>query len=58
MITSLKMGSPREPILFDLAHAAGLQTVMYVGKEKLQQVTDASSIDRFVFVNDRLWQSG
>ena len=27
--------------LFDLAHAAGMQTVMYVGKEKLQQVTDA-----------------
>jgi arylsulfatase A-like enzyme len=39
--------------LFDLAHAAGLQTVMYVGKEKLQQVTDASSINRFVYINDR-----
>jgi predicted AlkP superfamily pyrophosphatase or phosphodiesterase len=39
--------------LFDLAHAAGLQTVMYVGKEKLQQVTDATSIDTFVFINDR-----
>lgn len=39
--------------LFDLAHAAGLETVMYVGKEKLQQVTDASSIDRFVWINDR-----
>jgi phosphopentomutase len=39
--------------LFDLVHAAGLQTVMYVGKEKLQQVTDASSIDMFVFINDR-----
>jgi predicted AlkP superfamily pyrophosphatase or phosphodiesterase len=39
--------------LFDIAHAAGLQTVMVVGKEKLQQVTDASSIDKFVYVNDR-----
>lgn len=39
--------------LFDLAHAAGLETVMYVGKEKLQQVTDAASIDRFVWINDR-----
>ena len=39
--------------LFDLTHAAGLQTVMYVGKEKLQQVTDAASIDRFIYINDR-----
>jgi len=39
--------------LFDLAHAAGMQNVMYVGKEKLQQVTNASNIDRFVFINDR-----
>jgi predicted AlkP superfamily pyrophosphatase or phosphodiesterase len=39
--------------LFDLAHAAGLETVMYVGKEKLQQVTDATSIDKFVWINDR-----
>jgi predicted AlkP superfamily pyrophosphatase or phosphodiesterase len=39
--------------LFDLSHAAGLQNVMYVGKEKLRQVTDASNIDRFVFINDR-----
>jgi predicted AlkP superfamily pyrophosphatase or phosphodiesterase len=39
--------------LFDLAYAAGMQNVMYVGKEKLQQVTDASNIDRFVFANDR-----
>jgi predicted AlkP superfamily pyrophosphatase or phosphodiesterase len=39
--------------LFDLAHAAGLQTVMYVGKEKLRQVTEPSSTDTFVFINDR-----
>ena len=46
-------GVARGTDLFDLAHAAGLQTVMYVGKEKLQQVTDAASIDRFVYINDR-----
>jgi predicted AlkP superfamily pyrophosphatase or phosphodiesterase len=39
--------------LFDLSHAAGMQNVMYVGKEKLRQVTDASNIDKFVFINDR-----
>ncbi|MCJ7434845.1 MAG: alkaline phosphatase family protein, partial [Anaerolineales bacterium] len=39
--------------LFDLTHAAGMQNVMYVGKEKLRQVTDASNIDRFFFINDR-----
>lgn len=39
--------------IFDIAQAAGLKTAMYVGKEKLQQVTDASSIDKFVWINDR-----
>lgn len=39
--------------LFDLAHANGLQTVMHVGKEKLQQVTEPSSLDIFTYVNDR-----
>lgn len=39
--------------LFDLAHAAGLQTVMHVGKEKLRQLTDPSSVDSFTYVNDR-----
>ncbi len=39
--------------LFDLAHAAGLQTVMYVGKEKLRQITEPSSTDQFVYINDR-----
>jgi arylsulfatase A-like enzyme len=46
-------GIARGTDLFDLAHAAGLWTGMYVGKEKLRQVTDASSLDRYVFVNDR-----
>ncbi len=39
--------------LFDIAHAADLQTVMYVGKEKLRHITEPSSTDIFVFINDR-----
>ena len=39
--------------IFDLAHAAGLQTVMYVGKEKLRQITEPESTDQYVFINDR-----
>jgi len=39
--------------LFDLAHAAGLQTAMFVGKEKLRQMTEPSSTDVFVYINDR-----
>jgi predicted AlkP superfamily pyrophosphatase or phosphodiesterase len=39
--------------IFDLAHAAGLKTVMYVGKEKLKQLTEPSSIDVYKFINDR-----
>jgi predicted AlkP superfamily pyrophosphatase or phosphodiesterase len=39
--------------LFDVAHAAGFRTVMYVGKEKLQQVTEPTSLDNFVYINDR-----
>ena len=38
--------------LFDLAHAAGLRTVMVVGKEKLRQITDPASTDVFQWVND------
>jgi predicted AlkP superfamily pyrophosphatase or phosphodiesterase len=34
--------------LFDLAHAAGLRTVMVVGKEKLRQVTEPESTDVFI----------
>jgi predicted AlkP superfamily pyrophosphatase or phosphodiesterase len=33
--------------VFDLAHAAGLRTVMIVGKEKLRQVTEPESTDAF-----------
>ena len=39
--------------LFDIAHAAGLQTAMFVGKEKLRQVTEPASTDIFQFINDR-----
>ena len=39
--------------IFDLAHTAGLRTVMVVGKEKLRQVTEPKSTDVFEFINDR-----
>jgi predicted AlkP superfamily pyrophosphatase or phosphodiesterase len=39
--------------IFDLAHAAGLRTVMVVGKEKLRQLTEPQSTDVFEFINDR-----
>jgi predicted AlkP superfamily pyrophosphatase or phosphodiesterase len=39
--------------LFDIAHAAGMQTAMFVGKEKLRQVTEPTSTDIFQFINDR-----
>jgi len=39
--------------LFDITHNAGMQTVMYVGKEKLRQITEPGSTDIFQFINDR-----
>jgi len=39
--------------IFDLAHAAGLYTVMVTGKEKLRQITEPESTDVFEFINDR-----
>jgi arylsulfatase A-like enzyme len=39
--------------LFDLAHAAGLTTVMVVGKDKLRQITEPASTDQFKYINDR-----
>lgn len=39
--------------LFDVAHAAGLKTVMYVGKEKLRQITEPESTDVYEFIPDR-----
>lgn len=38
--------------LFDLAHSAGLETVMYVGKEMMRQITEPSSLDRFIYIDD------
>jgi predicted AlkP superfamily pyrophosphatase or phosphodiesterase len=38
--------------IFDLAHTAGLRTVMVVGKEKLRQITEPSSTDYFAFVDE------
>lgn len=38
--------------IFDLAHAAGLRTLMVVGKEKLRQVTEPQSTDYFAFVDE------
>ena len=37
--------------IFDLAQAAGMQTAMVVGKEKLRQITDPSSTDFFEFID-------
>ena len=39
--------------LFDIAHAAGLFTAMFVGKQKLRQITVPTSTDVFRFINDR-----
>lgn len=44
-------GFARGTDIFDLAHAAGLRTVMVVGKEKLRQVTEPTSTDYFAFVD-------
>lgn len=42
-------GYARTTDIFDLAHAAGLKTVMIVGQEKLRQVTEPQSTDVFEF---------
>lgn len=39
--------------IFDLAHAAGMQTAMFVGKEKLRQLVELEDTDIFQFINDR-----
>lgn len=39
--------------LFDIAHAAGLETYMYITKKKLEQLSEPASLSRVVFVNDR-----
>jgi predicted AlkP superfamily pyrophosphatase or phosphodiesterase len=39
--------------LFDLAHAAGMNTYMFVGKKKLSQITEPESLTSFRYINDR-----
>ncbi len=46
-------GYAASPSIFELAHEAGLRTVMIVGKEKLRQITPPEYTDYFAFVNDR-----
>ncbi len=46
-------GFAASPSIFELAHEAGLRTVMIVGKEKLRQLTPPEYTDHFEFVNDR-----
>ena len=45
-------GYARGTDIFDLVHAAGLQTAMMVGKEKLRQVTEPTSTDFFAFIDE------
>jgi len=39
--------------VFQLAHEAGLKTVMVVGKEKLIQLTQPETVDVYKYINDR-----
>ncbi len=39
--------------VFDIAHRAGLKTVMVFGKQKLIQINDEDALDVLEFVNDR-----
>ncbi len=48
-----KRGYANGTDIFDLAQAAGMQTIMVVGKEKLRQVTEPESTDFFTYINDR-----
>ena len=46
-------GYANGPSIFEIAHNAGLRTVIVVGKEKLIQLTPPENVDSFDFVNDR-----
>lgn len=48
-----ELGYAQVTDLFDIAHAAGMQTAMFVGKEKLRQITEPASTDIFQYINDR-----
>jgi hypothetical protein len=39
--------------IFDLAHEAGMMTVMYVGKRKMSHITEPESVDIYEYINDR-----
>jgi predicted AlkP superfamily pyrophosphatase or phosphodiesterase len=41
------------PSIFTLAKNAGLHTIMFVGKEKLRQVTGPETTDVYRYINDR-----
>jgi arylsulfatase A-like enzyme len=47
-----KNGYARGTGIFDLAHNAGLQTAMIVGKEKLRQITVPEHTDFFAFIDE------
>jgi predicted AlkP superfamily pyrophosphatase or phosphodiesterase len=46
-------GTAKGTDLFDIAHEAGLETWMFVGKQKLIQLTEPSSLTGFVKGSDR-----
>ncbi len=39
--------------IFDLAHRAGLKTIMIVGKEKMRQLVLPESSEKYLYINDR-----
>ncbi len=47
------LGYAKGPSLFDIAHAAGIKTVMAVGKKMLRQVILPESTDIYTYINDR-----
>ncbi|GAB4486086.1 MAG: hypothetical protein Fur0016_06150 [Anaerolineales bacterium] len=50
---NLAQGYAQGADIFDLAHAAGLKTVMLVGKQKLLQLTEPGSLNVYKYINDR-----
>ena len=46
------MGYSKGVDIFDLAHEAGMRTVMVVGKEKLRQLAEPETTDEFIFRPD------
>ena len=46
-------GYANGPTIFSLAKDAGLRTIMFVGKEKLRQITPPENTDVYRYINDR-----